>query len=202
MIYADVGETTKIMAYFTSKLSNFNLKSTQINSNFNSNWLNITKYILHFFSFGNWKFESLEIGNFQLFQISKFPTFSIRFTHFITKKRAIFNDKTYLNWPNNLWQIYYLGKSLYVFFWHFFWFVLPTQIDLSTYVFQGFQWNYQIYHSSCIILKITQNRHLKVGEVEADRCKQTVVSFKLSSLKTSFKSNPTKLHADATGSTT
>ena len=37
MIYADVGETTKIMAYFTSKLSNFNLKSTQINSNFNSN---------------------------------------------------------------------------------------------------------------------------------------------------------------------
>ena len=120
MIYADVGETTKIMAYFTSKLSNFNLKSTQINSNFNSNWLNITKYILQFFSFGNCKFESLEIGNFQLFQISKFPTFSTRFTHFITKKRAIFNDKTYLNWPNNLWQIYYLGKSLYVFFLTFF----------------------------------------------------------------------------------
>ena len=202
MIYADVGETTKIMAYFTSKLSNFNLKSTQINSNFNSNWLNITKYILHFFSFGNCKFERLEIGNFQLFQISKFPTFSIRFTHFITKKRAIFNDKTYLNWPNNLWQIYYLGKSLSVFFDIFL--ICFAYSNWLKHVFQGFLSpelsNISLFMYS--LCKITQNRHLKVGEVEADRCKQTVVSFKLSSLKTSFKSNPTKLHADATGSTT
>ena len=148
MIYADVGETTKIMAYFTSKLSNFNLKSTQINSNFNSNWLNITKYILHVFSFGNWKFESLEIGNFQLFQISNFFN---TFHPFYNQKTSNFQRQNVFKLAQQSMTDLLFGKITFCFFWHFFWFVLPTQIDLSTYVFQGFQWNYQIYHSLCTL---------------------------------------------------
>ena len=53
------------------------------------------KYMIHRSISDHWK---LEIGNWKLeiSNFSKFPTFSIRFTNFITKKRAIFNEKTYL----------------------------------------------------------------------------------------------------------